>query len=480
MYLERIKTRYPSALLVTALLVVALLVPYLMVHVGIIIGPLIAAAIFGIGFFVMMLKDYKLSVYACFFISVFMSFFDRAYDIPVPMGVVLDAIAVLSFFSIFLNPKDRPDWTDLKHPITYLYIFIVVYQLLQAFNPNAVSLVGWMVSLRGNTSFLLFLVFIHMFNSVSNLKKFTYLWLGLALIVALYGIFQEKFGLTDFETKWVYSSTGRAKLLFIWGHMRKFSFLSDPSAFGLFTGFSGLACLVLAVGPFKQWHRIALFIMACLMFISMSFSGTRTAIAMVAIGVAFYIVLTIRTRRTLMITVAVIVAVGLLLFGPFYNGTVKRIRSTFFSEGDASMGVRDKKRVRLQNYVLSHPFGGGINTTGGNGLKYSKGHSLAEGWDADSGYLLTALELGWIGLIIGMAFFYAVIGKGIDNYFVIEDPFLKTITLAYIVPFMALSIAHFAQDAMFQKPVYLVVTATYALMIKLPSLEKQTTTNNIK
>jgi len=48
------------------------------------------------------------------------------------------------------------------------------------------------------------------------------------------------------------------------------------------------------------------------------------------------------------------------------------------------------------------------------------------------------------------------------------------------VPFMALSIAHFAQDAMFQKPVYLVVTATYALMIKLPSLENKQTTNNIK
>jgi putative inorganic carbon (HCO3(-)) transporter len=473
MYLERIKTRYPSALLATALLVVALLVPYLMVHVGIIIGPLIAGTIFVLGFFVLMLKDYKLSVYACFFISVFMSYFDRAFDIPIPMGVVLDVIAALSFFSIFLNPKDRPDWTDLRHPITYFYIFIVVYQLLQAFNPNAVSIVGWVVSLRGNTSFLLFLVFLHMFNSIDNLKKFTYVWLGLAVVVALYGIIQEKLGLTDFESRWVYSSPGRAKLLFIWGHMRKFSFLSDPSSFGLFTGFSGLACLVLAVGPFKQMHRIILFVMAGIMFISMSFSGTRTAIAMVAIGIGFYIVLTIRTRRTLIVAVGVIAMVAILLFGPFHNGTVNRIRSTFFSEGDASMGVRDKKRVRLQHYVLTHPFGGGINTTGGNGLKYSRGHYLAEGWDADSGYLLTALELGWIGLIIGMAFFYLVIGKGIDNYFVIHDPFLKTMTLAYIVPFMALSVAHFAQDAMFQKPVYLVVTATYALMIKLPSLENK-------
>jgi hypothetical protein len=146
-------------------------------------------------------------------------------------------------------------------------------------------------------------------------------------------------------------------------------------------------------------------------------------------------------------------------------------------EEDASMGVRDRKRIRLQSYVQTHPFGGGLNTTGTNGVKYSPGHPLAEGWDPDSGYLLTALELGWIGLIIGLCFFFVVVAKGINNYFYVDDPLLKNITLAYIVPFMALSVAHFAQDAVFQKPVYLVVTATYALMLRIPSFEKQLKNN---
>src|SRR5690606_27249355 len=148
------------------------------------------------------------------------------------------------------------------------------------------------------------------------------------------------------------------------------------------------------------------------------------------------------------------------------------IRSTLNPSEDASMSVRDKKRIRLQSYVQSHPFGGGLNTTGPNGLKYSPGHPLAEGWDADSGYLLTALEMGWIGLSLGMLFFFAVKVKGINNYFSIRDPMLKTITLAYIVPFMALSVAHFTQDAMFQKPVYLVIIATYAMMLTIPTLDK--------
>jgi hypothetical protein len=51
-------------------------------------------------------------------------------------------------------------------------------------------------------------------------------------------------------------------------------------------------------------------------------------------------------------------------------------------------------------------------------------------------------------------------------------------TLVYIVPFLALSVAHFTQDAMFAKPQYIVVIATYALMIRLPEYNKQQSTLN--
>jgi hypothetical protein len=348
-----------------------------------------------------------------------------------------------------------------------------VYQLLQVFNPNATSFIGWIVAFRGNTSFLLFFAFVYLFRSFEEVKKFTTLWLVLAGMVAFYGIWQEYVGLSAAERHWIYSNPGRTDLLVIWGHVRKFSLLSDPSSFGLFMSFSALACLVLSLGPFQGLYRLLFLGLAGVMLLSMSFSGTRTAYAMTGVGVAFYIVLTLRSRKTFLLMIAVGVALLALLFGPFYGGTVMRIRSTLNPSEDASMGVRDKKRIRLQNYVQTHPFGGGLNTTGMNGVKYSPGHPLAEGWDPDSGYLLTALELGWIGLLIGMAFFFAVVLRGINNHFRIRDPMVRTINLAYIVPFMALSVAHFTQDAMFQKPVYLVIIATYALMLTITTYEKK-------
>lgn len=473
MQLDRIKSIYPSLLLAVVLLVVSVGATYLMVKVGVMVGPLIMIGLLGMAGLIWIMKDYRVGVYVMFLLCVFMSYINRMMSSQIQFGIPLDAIAVLTFGVMLFATKQKMDWKAMKSPILYAYIFIVVYQLLQVFNPSAVSLVGWAVALRGNTSFMLFFVFFAWFSSFAEVKKFTMLWLGLALLVALYGIYQEMMGLNAKELAWVYSNPGRVDLLLIWGHMRKFSFLSDPSAYGLFMGFSGLACFVLMLGPFPALHRIVFGISSIIMFVAMSYSGTRTAIAMVAFGIVFYIVMTLRNRATIMVMAAVIVGGGLLLFGPFYGNTVNRIRSTFNTEDDASMGVRDKKRIRLQAYVLSHPFGGGLNTTGSNGVKYSAGHPLAEGWDADSGYLLIALELGWIGLILGLSLFFLVMLRGIINYFALDDPLLKTTVLLYIVPFMALSLAHFTQDAMFQKPAFLVIIATYALMIRIPTYQQK-------
>jgi putative inorganic carbon (hco3(-)) transporter len=472
MQLEKIKTIYPSVLLILLLICGSLVTTHLIATQDYMIGPIVIGTLAGILGLGWMVRDYKMGIYFMFILSVFMSYVNRMIGSQFQFGVVLDAIAGLTFVMMLIANREKTDWSYLRNPITYFYVFVVVYQLLQIFNPNATSYLGWLVALRGYTSFLLFFAFYHLFQSFEEVKKFTVVWIVLAAIVAIYGIWQEVVGLNTQELRWVYSNPGRTDLLVIWGHMRKFSLLSDPSIFGLFMAFSSLAVFILALGPYSKKLKLGLCILGVVMLVSMSFSGTRTAFAMVAVGVVFYILITLRSRKTFFVMVVAGLGAGLILFGPFHSGTVKRIRSTFALEKDASMNVRDKKRVRLQEYVRSHPFGGGLNTTGVNGVKYSQGHPLAEGWDPDSGYLMTALELGWIGLVLGMLFFFTVVLQGINNYFAINDPLLQNINLAYMVPFFALSVAHFTQDAMFQKPVYLVIIATYALMLTLPSYHK--------
>jgi hypothetical protein len=219
--------------------------------------------------------------------------------------------------------------------------------------------------------------------------------------------------------------------------------------------------------------RIGFGILMIGMLVSMSYSGTRTAMAMVLVGVAFFLIMTILNKETLIGSVMIVVLGAGLLFGPFYGGTMSRIRSTLNPSADPSMSVRDTKRVRLQEYIITHPIGGGLYTVGNNGAKYAPGHPLAGPWDPDSGYLLIALETGWIGLLIFQTLFFFTMYRGIQGYFAMDDPLLRTYMLAYITPFLAVSVAHFTQDAMFMKPVNLLVYATYAMVIKIPSFQKK-------
>ena len=473
MYSDKVKSWYPTVALVVVLLMASLAITYMMATKGTIVAPVVIMSIIGIMLVGTTIVDFRIGFYALFFMAVFMFWFDRMIGITFPLGTVYDGLAALTFVAVFLNSNNRNEWTLFKNPITILFFIITFYQMMQLFNPYAVSPVAWLVAMRTNTSLLLYIVCFQLFRSYNDIRNFTACWLIISLMVGLYGFYQEYVGLPEFEYNWVTGNPDRYKLYFIWGKMRKFSFLSDPSAYGLFMALGGLACLVLAMGPFKAAFRLFSAGCAMIMLLAMTFSGTRTAIAMVAVGIVFYILVTLRNKKTVITMVAAGVIGAGLLFGPFYGGTMNRIRSTFNPSEDASMEVRDKKRIRLQEYVQSHPFGGGLYTTGKNGLRYSAGHELAQGWDADSGYLLIGLELGWIGLIFFMVFFSLVMIKGINNYFAINDPLLKTMNLVYLVPVMALSVAHFTQDAMFTKPMNLVVIAAYAVIVKIQSFEKK-------
>lgn len=464
--------RFPAIVIFSLLLLTSLAVTYVVANQGIVLGMMVVLVAIGVFLLIVVLRDYRIGFYFVFLMGVFMFYIDRMAEITFPMGTAYDVLIGLVFFSLFIEKRQR-DWTLFKNPVTIMFIILITYQLLQLLNPAANSVVAWLVSLRNNTAFLLYVVCFQMFSSLKEIKRFTAVWMLVALAVALYGIYQHFFGLTGFEMAWMNEDPEREGLYIIWGELRVFSFLSDPSAFGLFTGASGLAALVLAMGPFKLTTRLGFGLTAIAIFISMSYSGTRTAMAMVAVGIAFYITIMLHNRRTLFAS-AIMVCFGMvLLLGPFYGSTINRLRSTFKASEDPSMAVRDYKRLRFQEYIKTHPIGGGLNTVGNVGQRYSPGHELAGHWDPDSGYLHTALETGWIGLILFQALYFIVMLIGINNFFSINDPLLRTYILVYIVPFMALSVAHFTQDAMYAKPINVVVYATYALIFKIPALQKK-------
>ncbi len=108
-------------------------------------------------------------------------------------------------------------------------------------------------------------------------------------------------------------------------------------------------------------------------------------------------------------------------------------------------------------------------------MKLSAGHELAGNWDADSGYLQTALETGWIGLILEMLFIFTVMYVGITNFYALRDPKIILINLVFLVPFFAITIGQFTQNCMPYKPLFAIGVGTYALFVRLKDFETITT-----
>ncbi|WP_224997451.1 O-antigen ligase [Cesiribacter sp. SM1] len=397
------------------------------------------------------------------------------YDLPT--GTVSDAILVIGVLGVMYRKSKIAE--PLKNPITVAFFISIGYLFIQVANPNAFNIEAWLnLALRGiAVKVSVFVLSLHAFKTKSDVKNFTITCLAFAFIAALYGMYQELVGLPDFDLKWVMSDPVRYKLFFINGQLRKWSILGEVSSFGVIMAFSAITTLVLALGPYKAYKKVLLVIAALCMLVGMSYSGTRTAYVMVPVGIAFYVMLTITSRRTLVFAVIAFVAGVGLMFGPFYGGTLSRIRTAFQPSDDPSMQVREANRDLIQPYMHTHPMGGGVGTTSNAGKKYYPGHYLS-GFPPDSGYMLTVLETGYIGLAITCWLYFVTLMIGVRNFFRSRDPVIKNYYAAYMAAFFAITIGNIAQNAVSYPPADIVNICILVLMFRLKTIDDNSTSTH--
>jgi putative inorganic carbon (HCO3(-)) transporter len=139
-----------------------------------------------------------------------------------------------------------------------------------------------------------------------------------------------------------------------------------------------------------------------------------------------------------------------LIFAPIDNPTINRMRSTFDSK-DESLNVRTENRHRIQPYIHTHPFGGGIATSGVNGVRFNPEHPLA-GFPPDSGLMALALDTGWIGMALTMLFYLMILYQGIYFYFQMYNEEYKLYILAITCALFSVMVTLFSQDSIGQIP----------------------------
>lgn len=389
-----------------------------------------------------------------------------------PLGTVIDGIEALLILGLFIKQKYEPDWSFLKSPVSIMVIIWIVYNILQIFNPAAASKMAWVYTIRSLAIIMLtYFIFSYHVRSKDFIRLLIKLWLGLAVIGAIYGFKQQFFGFFAFEEAYLYSDPIIASLLFIGGVWRKFSIYSDPVNFSYIMVISSLMCVGLMFGEISRLKKWILVGMVFLFLTNMLFSGTRSAYILFPAGMGLLAILKFN-KKVLLYTALAGIFVVFLIKVPTSNSTLYRFQTAFQPSNDASFNLRSINKKLIRPYIQSHPFGGGLGSTGAIAAKLTPGTFLAS-FPPDSGFVRTAVEAGWVGLLIQCILFFTIMKAGIESYYSITDPELKSYCLAMVLIVFVFNIGNYPQEALTQVPLNLYFFLVAALIDVMRVMDKK-------
>jgi putative inorganic carbon (HCO3(-)) transporter len=435
-------------------------------------GPAILAVTAAFLIFVAVMKNPYFGFYFLLAISSVTITIDRLIRLPLPSGNLIELFTYIGLLSLLLKNRFKKNnntqfWTN---PISIILYFLFSYYIVELFNPEMFSHIGWFSFFRKQTSYFVFYYLSYcLLDSKSMIIYFVRFMIALSTVLALYACKQQWFGYAGFELRWIGSGNGYT-LLWQGGLLRKFSVFSDPSTSGiLFASVSMLSVILLFRSKEKKekfWLGLAIIVN----LLGYSYSGTRTATLMIIAGILMYCLATIYERRTWTFIFYSLLVFAVMYKMPIHNPVTNRIQSTFEGSRDASAAVRDYNRHQVQPYIQEHPMGGGIFTVGAEGNKYNRGHYL-EYLQSDSGYLKTLAEQGPVGLALLLVFYFIIMKYGFHMFFRSRDPVIRTYYIGLLVMMFTLLVAQYSQMAITQYPIVLYFYAVLAIIVRLADFD---------
>ena len=461
---------------------IAALFGYIMTK-GVVLGVGVIGFIVGLSVILICFLNSEAGVYINMVYAFFSSHFSRfLFNDEFPVGIPTSVLVIVTFLGLFVNNVNLKENTSRffkRRPIVFLFI-IFIYLCVQLFNPIPHSFEGWFQVIRKvfEPMLMLFIVY-NVFTDYRKIARFFKALFICVFIVGLYGCLQQWHGLFSFEEAWARSDDERFGLIFINGNFRKFSTMSDPTAFGITMAACVLLFMVIGINEKKISRKLILFAGSFVMLLGMVYSGTRTANAMVVGGASLFSLLTIHKTASKVFTLFGVFAFLFLIYVPIYdNPTLIRFRTSFKGNKDESYRVREENRASIRPYIYSHPFGGGLSSTGGNGEKYNPHHELA-GFPPDSGYLNKALETGWVGLAMSCILYFVTLQYAIQGYFRVKSDKIKTLFAASAALLFSFYLGELVQEAVGQFANMVVYYPIVAIIIKLRELNKPPVSRDI-
>jgi hypothetical protein len=395
-----------------------------------------------------------------------------------PVGVIWDSLTITTLLGMLMqrNRDLRAEFTKFtRTPLVTVVLLTLFFSAVEVFNPNSMSMDTNILALRKFIGYvvLMFIAYV-VFDSYEKVRRFIIFLFIICTISAVYGCIQQWHGYFNFEMALILADPHGFGLIFINGEFRKYSTMSDPAAFGIIMAACAVFFLVLATQEPEKRTKQAFIAGSVFMILGMGYSGTRTANAIIVAGLAFFILLHFDKKSTRIFGIVSTLIFLFVIYGPIrWNKTIDRFRTTFSAGDDPSYKVRVRSRHFVQPYILSHPIGGGLGSTGATGVATQPGHFLAN-FQPDSSYLKRAAETGWIGLAICCTLYFVVLLTGIKGFFRSRDEKIKIIYAASVTCLFAFYIAEYAQEALGQITDVVVYYPMLSLILKLKDLDNET------
>lgn len=446
---------------IVVMVLLCLGVAYFTAHFGAILPILIIGLVCAITYILVIYRYPKVGFWSYVIYCFFVIFLLRHYD-SFKFGNLTDILLIIPW-AVMLLKAQQYDWSSIKNDYVYLVGVWGIINLLQIVNPEGASLMGWLHEVRFtllNWLFIAPLAFI-LLNTRKDLNRFLVVIIVLSVISTLYGVKQLFIGVSAAEEAFLAESPTHR----IFGQLRVFSFYSDAGQFGASQAHIGLIALILALGPFKPWIRISLFIAAGLLLYGMLISGTRGALFALVSGGVVALLLSRKFKIFLVGSFFMLCFVGFLKYttiGQSYY-EIRRLRSALNPE-DASLNVRFENQQRLRAILANKPFGGGVGVSGSNGLIYNSDKVLST-IPPDSYWVKVWVMYGIVGFTIWFAINMFIIGKCCGLVWNIRDEALRVKLIALTAGTVGIFVCSYGNEVINGYPSSLIVYMSWGLIL---------------
>lgn len=396
----------PKVLIMVLLTAVGILGTYIG---GLKLAILLMVASIGLPPIVAVVYKTKIGIYflitASFFLSVGLRLIPN-----VPIGMSIDFLILLMLVGKSFRLQYLRKWSRLKSPLTVIILVWVAYNMAQIANPWAASRAAFFYVIRPAVGYLM--LYFLIWDTTKEIKDangvFNYI-LFLGWIAAIWGIYQFFFGYFGWELAHVLR-TDTVHLVFNHGRWRSFGPIGSPAQYGIIM--ASMACITGNAFFYRKSARsksLMAFMFVCFLM-AMVYSGTRASFVILPV---FYFVKVLISRNKKLYLTIIFGIIGLVILAkvPTNNYQIQRIQSVFKASQDKSYQIRAANRKMITPWILKHPVGGGLGSTGVWGQRFSPGTFLAS-FPPDSGIIRVAVELGWIGLIIFLLIYLQAFFKG--------------------------------------------------------------------